>query len=148
MSALIHFRSVKILSFGTVPTRTRSSSEEDEPAFEPFARLFKERSQRSLVGWFKRGGGIQTKYDKHLARSYLSNITLVPMVSRGCGAPLGEAGKDNLLEFIPRPSPSSSYRFITYSYSVARGKVALSAYKRFSLSLSLSMCVFLHFQKL
>lgn len=49
---------------------------------------------------------------------------------RGCGAPLGEAGKDNLLEFILQPSPSSSYRFIIYSYSVARAKVALSAYKR------------------
>lgn len=54
--------------------------------------------------------------------------------------------RTTFLEFIPRPTPSSSYRFITYSYSVARGKVALSAYKRFSLSFSLS--VFLRFQKL
>ena len=46
--------------------------------------------------------------------------------------------RTTFLEFIPRPTPSSSYRFITYSYSVARGKVALSAYKRFSLSFSVS----------
>lgn len=38
--------------------------------------------------------------------------------------------QDNLLEFILRTSPSSYRGFITYSYSVARGKVALSAYKR------------------
>lgn len=50
---------------------------------------------------FKRYGGIQTKYDKHLARPYLSNITLM-LALRGCGAPLGEPGKDNLLEFILR----------------------------------------------
>jgi len=36
--------------------------------------------------------------------------------------------QDNLLEFILRTSPPRG--FITYSYSVARGKVALSAHKR------------------
>lgn len=94
--------------------------------------------------------GVWTKYDKHLAWPwYLSNITLMPLVG-GCGAPLGEAGKDNLLEFILRPHTlSPSYRFITYSYSVARGKVALSAYKRlvavcFSISKNVPLVIRYH----